>query len=218
MIVDVDQNGQIITLQADRVVVAVGRRGNTQDLGLENTEIKQDKTYIKTNQFYQTAESHIYAIGDCVGNLQLAHVAMREGIIAVEHIAGLKPDPIHLRMVPKCIYANPEIASIGLTENQAHSEGYETKVVKFPFKGIGKSLVYGQSDGFVKLIVDEKNDDLLGVHMIGPHVTELISEASLALVLDAAPWEIGYAIHPHPTLSEIFQEVAMASDQKAIHF
>ncbi len=204
-------------LEADKVLLSVGRIANTNDLGLENTDIELHDGKIRVNDFYQTKESHIYAIGDCIGGIQLAHVASREGIIAVEHMAGLNPTTLNERQVPKCIYSSPEVASIGLTEQKAKDLGYSIKVGKFPFKAIGKALVNGKTDGFVKMIADKKTDDLLGVHLIGSNVTELISEASLATLLDATPWEIAEAIHPHPTLSEIFAEVSMAVDGKAIH-
>lgn len=204
-------------LEADKVLLSVGRIANTNDLGLENTDIELHDGKIRVNDFYQTKESHIYAIGDCIGGIQLAHVASREGIIAVEHMAGLNPTTLNERQVPKCIFSSPEVASIGLTEQKAKDLGYSIKVGKFPFKAIGKALVNGKTDGFVKMIADKKTDDLLGVHLIGSNVTELISEASLATLLDATPWEIAEAIHPHPTLSEIFAEVSMAVDGKAIH-
>lgn len=202
---------------ADKILLSVGRQANTEDIGLQNTSIKVENGYIKTNDFYQTDESHIYAIGDVIGGLQLAHVASHEGIVAVEHLAGLQPESIDYLSIAKCIYTRPEVASIGLTEDEAKEQGYEIKMGKFPFKAIGKSLVYGESDGFVKMVADKVTDDLLGLHMIGPHVTDLISEASLAKVLDATPWEIGQTIHPHPTLSEVIGEVGLAVDGKAIH-
>lgn len=210
-------NGSLHDLKSEKLLVSVGRQANVEGIGLENTNIELDRGFIQTNPFYQTKESHIYAIGDCIGGLQLAHVAMREGTIAVEHLADQKPDLINPLQVPSCIYSNPEASHIGLTESQAKEKGHQIKVGKFPFKGIGKALIGGNSDGFIKIIVDEKTNDLLGIHMIGPNVTDLISEASLAAVLDATPWEISYTIHPHPTLSEIFAEGALAVDGKAIH-
>ena len=167
---------------------------------------------------YQTKESHIYAIGDVIGGLQLAHVASHEGMTAVEHIADQHPHSMDYSLVPKCIYSSPEAASVGLTEEEAKAEGRNIKVGKFPFQAIGKALVYGETDGFVKIVADQDSDDILGVHMIGPHVTDMISEAGLAKVLDATPWEVGQTIHPHPTLSEAIGEAALAVDGKAIHF
>ena len=133
------------------------------------------------NEHYQTKESHIYAIGDVIGGLQLAHVASHEGMIAVEHMAGQDPKPLDETLVSKCVYSHPETASVGLTEQAAKEQGYEVKIGKFPFMAIGKALVFGESDGFVKIIADQKTDDILGIHMIGPHVTDMISEAGLAL-------------------------------------
>jgi dihydrolipoamide dehydrogenase len=203
--------------QAEKLLLSVGRKANIEGIGLENTEILVEKGVIGTNQYYQTKESHIYAIGDVIGGLQLAHVASHEGITAVEHIADRNPSPIDYSQISTCIYSNPEAAKVGLTEEEAVQKGFKVKIGKFPFKAIGKALVFGESDGFVKMIVDEETDDLLGVHMIGPHVTDLISEAGLARVLDATPWEIAHTIHPHPSLSEAIGEAALASLGIAIH-
>ncbi|WP_226035079.1 dihydrolipoyl dehydrogenase [Aquibacillus saliphilus] len=206
------------SFQAEKLLVSIGREPNVQNIGLENTDIlKTDNGYIETNEFYQTKESHIYAIGDVIGGMQLAHVASHEGLVAVEHMADQSPIQVNYQNVPICVYSNPEIARIGLTENQAIEQGYDIKTAKTSFKAIGKALVYGESDGFVKMIVDNKTSDLLGVHMIGPHVTDLISEASLAKLLDATPLEIAESIHPHPTLSESISEVAMAIEGRKIH-
>ncbi|MFM1652818.1 dihydrolipoyl dehydrogenase [Brevibacillus sp. B_LB10_24] len=202
--------------RAEKMLVSVGRRANVENLGLEATEVKVDEGVIEVGPYYQTAEPHIYAIGDVIGGLQLAHVASHEGIIAVEHMAGLDPAPLDHTKVSRCTYSRPEVASIGLTEAEARRQGYEVKTGKFSFKALGKALVYGENDGFVKLVADARTDDLLGVHMIGPHVTELISEAGLAQVLDATPWEIAHTIHPHPTLSEAIGEAALAIDGSAI--
>jgi dihydrolipoamide dehydrogenase len=199
------------------MLVSVGRQANIEGIGLENTDIVLENGYIQTNEYYQTKESHIYAIGDVIGGLQLAHVASHEGILGVEHIAGQKPQPIDYSHVSRCVYSNPEAASVGYTEQEAKEQGYELKVGKFPFRAIGKALVHGDTDGFVKIIADERTNDILGVHMIGPHVTDMISEAALARVLDATPWEIGKTIHPHPSLSEAIGEAALAVDGKALH-
>ena len=210
-------NGEHETFEAEKMLVSVGREANSANIGLENTEIITEKGFIETNDYYQTKESHIYAIGDVIGGMQLAHVASQEGILAVEHMANENPLPINYENIPSCIYSSPEAASVGLTESQAKEKGYEIKTGKFPFKAIGKALVYGEAEGFIKIISDSKNDDLLGVHMVGPHVTDMISEAGLAKVLDATPWEISQTIHPHPTLSEIMGEAALAVEGKQIH-
>ncbi|MGN1386685.1 MAG: dihydrolipoyl dehydrogenase [Bacillus sp. (in: firmicutes)] len=211
-------NGEEKSFTAEKMLLSIGRLANVEGIGLENTEIEIKSGYIETNEHYQTKESHIYAIGDCIGGLQLAHVASHEGVAAAEHIAGIERESVSRQIIPKCVYSHPEIASIGLTEADARAQGYEMKIGKFPFKAVGKALILGESDGFVKIIADRKTNDLLGVHMIGPRVTDLISEAGLAKVLDAVPWEISYAVHPHPSLSEVIGEAALAVDGTAIHF
>ncbi|MGM0834554.1 MAG: dihydrolipoyl dehydrogenase [Bacillota bacterium] len=212
-----EYKGEEKSFTAEKMLVSVGRQANVEGIGIENTDIQVEKGFIKTNDRFQTKESHIYAIGDVIGGLQLAHVASHEGIVAVEHIANENPAPIDYSMISKCVYSSPEVASVGYTEEEAKEKGFEVKTGKFSFRAIGKALVYGESDGFVKLVVNKENDDILGVHMIGPHVTDMISEAGLARVLDATPWEIGHTIHPHPSLSEAIGEAALAVDGKAIH-
>jgi dihydrolipoamide dehydrogenase len=212
-----EHKGEEKSFTAEKILVSVGRQANVEGIGIENTDIKVEKGFIEVNDFFQTKESHIYAIGDVIGGLQLAHVASHEGITAVEHMANEKPHPIDYSLISKCIYSNPEIASVGITEQEAKEKGYNLKTGKFSFRAIGKALVYGESDGFVKIIADKDTDDILGVHMIGPHVTDMISEAGLAKVLDATPWEIAHTIHPHPSLSEAIGEAALAVDGKAIH-
>ncbi|MBU5214277.1 MULTISPECIES: dihydrolipoyl dehydrogenase [Heyndrickxia] len=215
--ISAEVKGEQQSFKGEKILVSVGRQANTENIGLQNTEIQVEKGFIQVNEYFQTKESHIYAIGDVIGGLQLAHVASHEGIVAVEHIAGEKPDPIDYSLISKCIYSNPEMASVGLTEQEAKDKGYHLKVGKFNFRAIGKALVYGEADGFVKIIADKDTDDILGVHMIGPHVTDMISEAGLARVLDATPWEVAHTIHPHPSLSEAIGEAALAVDGKAIH-
>ncbi|MFD4817298.1 dihydrolipoyl dehydrogenase [Peribacillus butanolivorans] len=210
-------NGTTEEFTAEKMLVSVGRSANVEGIGLENTEIVKEKGFIETNEFFQTKETHIYAIGDCIGGLQLAHVASHEGITAVEHMTGNKPERIDYSLISKCVYSSPEAASVGLTEEQAKKEGYDLKTGKFPFRAVGKALVFGEADGFVKIIADKKTNDILGVHMIGPHVTDMISEAGLAKVLDATPWEVAKTIHPHPSLSEAIGEAALAVDGLAIH-
>lgn len=215
--IEAEINGKNTAFTAEKMLVSVGRMPNTDDIGLQNTTVKTDRGFILVNSDYRTEESHIYAIGDVIGGLQLAHVASHEGIKAVENIAGLKAGSLDATLIPKCIYTRPEIASVGLSEKEAKDKGHDVKVGKFSFNAIGKALVYGESDGFVKIIADKNTDDVLGVHMIGPHVTDMISEAALARVLDATPWEIAETVHPHPTLSEILGEAALAVDGIAIH-
>lgn len=205
-----EHKGEEKAFTADKLLVSVGRAANVEGIGLENTEAIVERGFIKTNEFYQTGSPKIYAIGDVIGGLQLAHVASAEGIIAVEHMAGKEPAPLNESQVSKCVYSNPEVASVGYTEDQAIQLGYAVKTGKFSFRAIGKALVFGEIDGFVKLVVDEKTDALLGVHMIGPHVTDMISEAGLARVLEATSWQVAKTIHPHPALSEALGEAALA--------
>ncbi|MFB1050418.1 dihydrolipoyl dehydrogenase [Paraliobacillus sp. JSM ZJ581] len=216
--VQVKQKQKLIDLQAEKLLVAIGRTPAVNGIGLENTAIALDDSgFIKVNQHYQTKESHIYAIGDCIGGMQLAHVASHEGKHAIEHIADLHPTPINYQTVPSCIYANPEVAHIGYTEQEAKEKGYQIKKGTIRFGAIGKALINGKSDGFVKIISDQQTGDLLGVHIIGGNATELISEAGLAKMLDAIPWEIGETIHPHPSMSEALAEAALDINKMKIH-
>src|SRR5699024_5586931 len=215
--IDVKKDDEINSYRAGKMLVCIGREANVKNIGLENTDIVVKNGYIQTNEFYQTKETHIYAVGDVIGGMQLAHAAYHEGIKAVEHIAGAEPLPIDYKTVPRCIYASPEVASVGLSEKEAKDKGFNIKTGKFPFQAVGKALVYGELTGFVKLVADQKTEDILGIHMIGPHVTDMISEAGLAKILDATPWEISQTVHPHPSLSEVIGEAAMAVDGMQIH-
>lgn len=214
--IDARKGEQTQSLSAEKLLVSVGRVANVENIGLENTDIRFDKGIIAVNASMQTAEPHIYAIGDCIGGLQLAHAASHEGIMAVNHLAGEKLHPYHTHLVPRCVYTRPEVASVGHTEKEAKALGHDAVTGKFPFSAIGKAIVYGQKDGFVKVVADRSSGDILGVQMIGPHVTDLIGEAALAQLLDATPWEVGEAIHAHPTLSEIVGEAMLAVDGRSI--
>ncbi|CAG7612256.1 Dihydrolipoyl dehydrogenase [Paenibacillus solanacearum] len=216
VILTVEHKDRQVPLTVERVLVSVGRQANIEGIGIENTDIKIENGYIRVNDAMQTAELHIYAVGDCIGGLQLAHAAAHEGIIAAEHMSGLEPHRYAQHQVPRCIYSRPEIASVGWTEAQAKERGHQVKTAKVHFKALGKALVYGDSDGFAKVIADKETNDLLGVHLIGPHATDYIAEAALAQLLNATPWEVGQTIHPHPTLSEILGEAMLAVDGKAI--
>lgn len=215
---EVTVKGEVLTLIAEKILVSVGRQGNVENLGLENTDVKADKGFVLVNpNTLQTNESHIYAIGDCIGGIQLAHAAMHEAGVAVDHILGIKPSRAADRDIPRCIYSRPEAASIGWSEADAKVHGYAVKTAKVPLRVLGKALVYGEIDGFAKVVADSATGDLLGVHLVGAHATELIAEAALAKLVDAIPWEIGRTIHPHPTLSEAMQEVMLALDGGAGH-
>ena len=206
-------------ISAELLLVATGRAANIEDIGLETTKVETDRGIIKVNGHMRTKEPHVYAVGDIVGGLWLAHTAAHEGIIAAHTIAG--ESDVHemdYEQQPHATYCRPEIASIGLTEAQATERGHTLKIGKVPFQAIAKAIIGGDYEGFVKIVADAKTDDTLGVHIIGPHATDLIAEASLATLLDATPWEIGAATHAHPTLSEILGEAAMAVDGRAINF
>lgn len=207
-----------VVLTSEKMLVSIGRVANIEGIGMENTDIRVNNSYIEVNEYGQTTEPHIYAIGDVVGGVQLAHAAAHEGLTAVDHICGLKQAQVPHHAIPRCIYSSPEIASYGLTEDGARKKGHEVKIGKIPFQAIGKALILGDAEGFVKVIADRKTDDILGVHMIGPHVTDLISEASLAGWLNASPWEVGSMVHPHPTLAEAVGEAMLAVDGKSISF
>lgn len=211
----IEQKGKKLQLAAQKMLVSVGRAANVEGLGLENTDVAVERGVIVVNEYMQTKEPHIYAIGDVNGGLQLAHAASYEGLLAVAHACGQAVEPMDAHLIPRCIYSRPEAASVGITEAAAKEQGYRIKTAKYSFKPLGKALVSGDNDGFVKVIADEDTNDILGVHMIGPHVTELISEAALAQVLSATPWEVGQTIHPHPALSEALAEAMLMIDGSA---
>ncbi|WP_423188698.1 dihydrolipoyl dehydrogenase [Alkalibacterium sp. f15] len=214
--VNLSVKGKDTPISFEKVMVAIGRKPNVDGIGLQNTSIKYDAKGIQVNDHYQTTESHIYAIGDCIDTLQLAHVAMKEGELAVEHIVHETSEPINYLNVPRCTYTTPEIASVGYTK-ETLPEGKKVKMGTFSFNANGKALIHGFADGFVEVMKDEETDDLIGVSIIGPHATDLISEMSTAIYLNATPLEIGEAIHPHPTLTEAIQEAALDVYKLAIH-
>lgn len=215
--IDAVIKGKSQTFTAEKIMVSVGRLANIETIGLQNTKIETEKGFIKVNQVCQTKEPHIYAIGDIIPTAQLAHVAMHEGLLAANHLSGKPVTPLAYDDIAKCVYTSPEVASLGLSEEQAKERGFAVKTGKFNFRANGKALVNGTADGFVKVVADQATNDLLGVSVIGPHATDLISEAALARFLDATPWEIGQTIHPHPTLSEALGEAALMVDGLAIH-
>ena len=206
-------------LRAELMLVATGRAANIEDIGLETTKVETDEGVIKVNGRMRTKEPHVYAIGDAIGGLWLAHTAAHEGIIAAHTIAGeADVHEMDYDAQPRATYCRPEIASIGLTEEQVKAAGTPYKVGKVPFQAIAKALIGGEYEGFAKVIANTETQDTLGVHVVGPHATDLIAEASLAFELDATPWEIGGATHAHPTLSEVIGEAAMAVDGRSINF
>ena len=204
-------------LEADVVLSAVGIAPNLEGIGLEDVGIATDRGRVMVNDFYQTTVPGYYAIGDIVKGPALAHVASAEGIICVEKIAGHNVEPLDYGNIPGCTYCFPEVASVGMTEKAAKKAGYELKVGKFPFSASGKASASGHKDGFIKVIFDSKYGELLGAHMIGSNVTEMIAEAVLARKLETTGHEILKAVHPHPTLSEAFMEATAAAYDEVIH-
>ncbi len=205
------------SLECDIVLSAVGIAANLEGLGLEEVGIATDKGKILTNEYYQTNMPGYYAIGDCVGGQALAHVASAEGIICVEKIAGHHPEPLDYNNIPGCTYCQPEVASVGMTEKAAKEAGYELKIGKFPYSASGKASASGNKDGFIKLIFDAKYGELLGAHMIGLNVTEMIAEIVVARKLETTGHELIKAVHPHPTMSEAIMEAAAAAYGEVIH-
>jgi dihydrolipoamide dehydrogenase len=207
------------TLEAEALLVAVGRRAVTEDLNLEATSVElNDRGIVQVDEYGRTAEDGVYAAGDVVGGYWLAHAAGHEGIIAVEHMAGENPMPMDQSLVPRVTFTRPEIASFGLTRAEAEEEGYEAKEAKFPFRAIGKALIEGEPNGFFKVVADVETDLILGMHAIGPKVTDLIAEGVFAKLVEGTPEEIGMSIHAHPSLAEVVAEASMAVDGHAIHF
>lgn len=215
-----DVDGKVQELTVDRVILAIGIEGNTENLGLDKTKIKVEKGHIITNEWCATAESGIYAIGDVAGGPWLAHKASHEGVLCVEKIKGLKTaHPVKKTNIPGCTYSYPQIASVGLTEEEANAAGkYDLKVGRFPYLANGKAIAMGEPEGLIKTIFDGKTGELLGAHMIGAEVTELIQGFCLAKTLEATEQEIMDTIFPHPTLSEAMHESVLDAFGKVIHF
>ena len=210
--------GEAVSLEAEMLLVAVGRMPFTEGLGLEGTKIKVAKGCLGVDEFQQTDEKGVYAIGDVVATPWLAHLASKEGIVAVEHLAGQKNvRPINLRLVPNCTYCDPEVASVGLTEAKAREQGYDVKIGKFPFSASGKARILGEEEGFVKIVAEGKYDEILGVHIIGAHATELIAEACVAMHLESTAEELGRTMHAHPTVSEAVMEAAEGVHGLSVH-
>jgi dihydrolipoamide dehydrogenase len=211
-------NGNTEVVEYEKLLVAVGRKPNTENVGIENTKIELDRGFVKVNQFQQTAEPGVYAIGDIVaGTPQLAHVATMEGMVAVAHIAGKPTRPINRNRIPGATYTDPGIGSVGMTEAQARKDGYKVKVGKFPFVGNSKATILGSHGGFVKIVSDETFGEILGVHIIGPQAYELISEAVAAMEAEATVDTMINTIHAHPTLYEALGEAFNAVYGQAIN-
>ncbi|MDX1991885.1 MAG: dihydrolipoyl dehydrogenase [bacterium] len=214
-----NKSGQQQVIEADKVMQAIGFAPRTQGYGLEKTGVKlTDRGAIDINEYMQTSVSHIYAIGDVTAKLMLAHVAEAMGVVAAEHLAGEHTVPLNFAMMPRATYCQPQVASFGYTESQAREMGYDINVAKFPFMANGKAHGLGETVGFVKLISDKKYGEMLGAHMIGPDVTELLPELTLARYAELTPEEIARNVHAHPTLSEAIKEAAHGLEGHMINF
>jgi len=202
----------------DRVILAVGIVGNVEGLGLEGTKVKVEKTHILADQWCETHEKGVYAIGDLTGAPWLAHKASHEGVICIEKIAGKHPHPLKTAQIPGCTYCRPQVASIGLTEAKAKAAGHEVKVGRFPFMGNGKAIALGEPEGFVKTIFDAKTGELIGAHMVGAEVTEMIQGYAIAMQMEGTEEDLMHTVFPHPTLSEMMHESTLNAFGRALHF
>ncbi|MDF3038262.1 MAG: lpdA [Thermomicrobiales bacterium] len=212
-----DDRGKEETLEADVLLVAIGREGNVENIGLETIGVKVEDGIIPVDTMMRTNVPNVYAIGDVNGQQMLAHTAMHMGVIAVEHIAGQTPYPLDVLNSPMVTFCRPEIASVGLTEKQAVELGHTVKTGKFPMRPNGKAVIEGETDGFAKVVADADTDDLLGMTIVGPHATELIGGVAMGRLLDVTPEEIGISVFPHPTVSEVIHEAALDLLGHAIH-
>ena len=210
-------DGSETEVECDKVLVAIGVQGNSDGIGLEAAGVSTERGFIPVDDEMRTNVPGVYAIGDVTGKLPLAHVASAQGVAAAEAIAGMNPMPLDYTLMPRATYCRPQIASFGLTEQQASDAGYSYKVGRFPMAASGKALAMGESSGMVKLVVDNEVGELLGAHMIGPEATELLGEVGLSRLLEGTTTELGWLVHPHPTISETIKEAALAVEGEAIH-
>ena len=215
--VSVDQGGAVQSMDTGLVLVAVGVQPNVEELGLESAGVAVDRAGIVVDEYCATNAPGVYAIGDVTGKMPLAHVASAQAVTAVEHIMGMEPQPLDYVHMPRTTYCNPQIASFGLTEVQAREQGYEVSVGVFNALANGKALAIGETEGMVKLVVDSRYGELLGGHMIGPEVTELLGELSMTRMLEGTTLELGWTVHAHPSLSEMLKEAALSAQGRAVH-
>jgi dihydrolipoamide dehydrogenase len=205
-------------LTADVILVAVGRKPLTENIGLESVDgVEVDRGYVKVDEFMRTGATGMYAIGDIVPGFALAHVASHEAVVAVEHLAGHDPEPVRMELMPRVTFCRPQIASVGLSEEEARAAGREVKTGQFPFRALGKATIVGEVDGFAKFVADADSGVLLGCHIIGPHAGDLIAEPTLAQLVEATAAEVAMNVHAHPTLPEVLPEAALAVDGAPIH-
>ena len=215
--VTVDKDGEQQVVVCDKALVAVGVQPNSENLGLEVLGVGTERGYIQVDDTMATNVPGVFAIGDVTGKLALAHVASAQATVAVESIAGLEPQSLDYSMMPRATYCQPQIASFGLTEAQAIEAGHDVKVGKFNVQANGKALGMGETDGMIKLVVDSRFGEILGAHLVGPEVTELLGELSLTRLLEGTTLELGWLVHAHPTISEIIKEAALAAEGRAVH-
>ena len=215
--VKVDKDGQERALECEKVLVACGVQGNVEDLGLEALGISTKDGCIPVDDNMETGAAGVYAIGDVTGKLPLAHAASAQGVLAAERIAGLETQPLHYAMMPRATYCQPQVGSFGLTEAQARERGHGVNVGTFNVQANGKALAMGESEGIVKLVTDDQTGELLGGHMIGPEVTELLGELAMTRLLEGTTLELGWAVHPHPSLSEMLKEAALSAQGRVLH-
>ncbi|HYF08520.1 MAG TPA: dihydrolipoyl dehydrogenase, partial [Acetobacteraceae bacterium] len=213
----VESGGKVTEIKADRLISAVGIVGNVENIGLEGTKVRVEKTHVVTDAMGRTGEPGVYAIGDLTGAPWLAHKASHEGIICVEAIAGLHPHAMDITNIPGCTYCRPQVASVGLTEAAAKAAGHEVRVGRFPFIGNGKAIALGEPEGFVKTVFDAKTGALLGAHMVGPEVTEMIQGYGIARTLETTEAELMHTVFPHPTVSEAMHESVLDAYGRVIH-
>ncbi len=214
--VSYEQNGEMKLAEGDYVLVATGRVPMTDNLYPEKAGIEMDKNAVIADLQMKTSVPSIYAAGDVNGKYLLAHVAFKEAEVAINNLMG-KPAAMDYRVVPNCIFCSPEISSVGLTEEEALASGFDVKIGRFPFRAVGKALIEGETEGFVKIIADQKTGEILGAHIIGPHASDLIGEMTLAMALESTPEEIAHTIHPHPTLTETVMEAADSVFGTSLH-
>jgi dihydrolipoamide dehydrogenase len=205
-------------LKAERVLIGVGFGANSEGLGLQEAGVELERGWIKVNEYSRTNVPSVWGIGDITGRLLLAHVASHQGVTAIEKIAGLEPPPLDYDQMPRAVYCQPQVGSLGLTEAQAKERGIQVTTGRFPFRASGKAMATGDTDGFVKLVVEANSNAIVGYHIIGYNAVEMLGESSLGSVLETTPAELGYAVHAHPTLSEALKEAALAVSNEAIHF
>ena len=215
--VTTEQGGELKSTDTEKVLVAVGVQPNTDNIGLEEAGVQLERGFVKVDGSMATNIPGIYAVGDVTGVMLLAHVAMAQGVLAVERIAGIDTPELRYEQMPKATYCHPQVTSFGLTEKAATEHGYSVKVGKFPFAASGKAQAIGDTEGMVKIVAAKESGEILGVHMIGPEVTEMLGEMSLVQLLEGTIDEVGWLVHSHPTLSEVLKEAALAADGKAIH-